>query len=148
MEVYLPIVEVQINVILILFVSFVIGFLSGLFRVGGGFLMTPFFLLGQDYSISFDGESYIETIYPGPLGDSPRTLCYWAKFIDNSEVGTFSYGSSSFGTDFISFHNWNASGDEPCIGPSFTMTGAGITYDDISASDYDWHHFAFVLNGI
>jgi hypothetical protein len=111
------------------------------------FLMTPFFLLGQDYSISFDGESYIETLYPGPLGDSPRTLCYWAKFIDNSEVGTFSYGSSSFGTDFISFHNWNATGDEPCIGPSFTMTGAGITYDDISASDYDWHHFAFVLNG-
>ena len=43
MEVYLPIVEVQINVILILFVSFIIGFLSGLFGVGGGFLMTPFF---------------------------------------------------------------------------------------------------------
>ena len=38
MEVYLPIVEVQINVILILFVSFIIGFLSGLFGVGGGFL--------------------------------------------------------------------------------------------------------------
>ena len=41
MEVFLPIAEVQINVILILFVSFVIGFLSGLFGVGGGFLMTP-----------------------------------------------------------------------------------------------------------
>ena len=40
MEVYLPIAEVQINVILILFVSFIIGFLSGLFGVGGGFLMT------------------------------------------------------------------------------------------------------------
>ena len=45
MEVYLPIVEVQINVILILFVSFVIGFLSGLFGVGGGFLMTPLLIL-------------------------------------------------------------------------------------------------------
>jgi len=31
MEIYLPIVEVQINVILVLFVSFIIGFLSGLF---------------------------------------------------------------------------------------------------------------------
>ena len=41
MEVFLPIAEVQISVILILFVSFVIGFLSGLFGVGGGFLMTP-----------------------------------------------------------------------------------------------------------
>ena len=44
MEVYLPIVEVQINVILILFVSYIIGFLSGLFGVGGGFLMTPFLI--------------------------------------------------------------------------------------------------------
>ena len=41
MEVYLPIAEVQINLILILFVSYIIGFLSGLFGVGGGFLMTP-----------------------------------------------------------------------------------------------------------
>ena len=44
MEVYLPIVEVEINVILILFVSFIIGVLSGLFGVGGGFLMTPFLI--------------------------------------------------------------------------------------------------------
>ena len=44
MEVYLPIVEVQINIILILFVSFIIGFLSGLFGVGGRFLMTPFLI--------------------------------------------------------------------------------------------------------
>ena len=44
MEVYLPIAEVQINVLLILFVSYVIGFLSGLFGVGGGFLMTPFLI--------------------------------------------------------------------------------------------------------
>ena len=44
MEVFLPIAEVQINVVLILFVSFIIGFLSGLFGVGGGFLMTPFLI--------------------------------------------------------------------------------------------------------
>ena len=44
MEVFLPIAEVQINIVLFLFVSFVIGFLSGLFGVGGGFLMTPFLI--------------------------------------------------------------------------------------------------------
>ena len=37
MEVYLPIAEVQINIILILFVSYIIGFLSGLFGVGRRF---------------------------------------------------------------------------------------------------------------
>ena len=41
MEIYLPIAEVQINIVLFLVVSFIVGFLSGLFGVGGGFLMTP-----------------------------------------------------------------------------------------------------------
>ena len=44
MEIYLPIVQVHIDVILILFVSFGVGVLSGLFGVGGGFLMTPFLI--------------------------------------------------------------------------------------------------------
>ena len=55
MEVYLPIVEVQINVILILFVSFVIGFLSGLFGVGGGFFNDSVFNFYGDTS-SFRGS--------------------------------------------------------------------------------------------
>ena len=42
MEIYLPIVQVNIDVIFILFLSFGVGVLSGLFGVGGGFLMTPF----------------------------------------------------------------------------------------------------------
>ena len=44
MEIYLPIVQVHIDVIFILFVSFAVGVLSGLFGVGGGFLMTPFLI--------------------------------------------------------------------------------------------------------
>ena len=42
MEVFLPIAQVPINVLEILFLSGVVGILSGLFGVGGGFLMTPF----------------------------------------------------------------------------------------------------------
>ena len=44
MEIYLPIVQVHIDVISILFISFAVGVLSGLFGVGGGFLMTPFLI--------------------------------------------------------------------------------------------------------
>ena len=44
MEIYLPIVQVHIDIILILFISFGVGVLSGLFGVGGGFLMTPFLI--------------------------------------------------------------------------------------------------------
>ena len=41
MEIYLPIAEVSVNVFLILGMGGGVGFLSGLFGVGGGFLMTP-----------------------------------------------------------------------------------------------------------
>ena len=41
MSFYLPIAEIQINLLLILFFGFIVGFMSGLFGVGGGFLMTP-----------------------------------------------------------------------------------------------------------
>ena len=41
MSFYLPIADIQINLLLILFFGFIVGFMSGLFGVGGGFLMTP-----------------------------------------------------------------------------------------------------------
>ena len=41
MTFYLPIAEIEINLLLILFFGFVVGFMSGLFGVGGGFLMSP-----------------------------------------------------------------------------------------------------------
>lgn len=41
MQIYLPIAEVSVNVFLLLGLGGAVGFLSGLFGVGGGFLMTP-----------------------------------------------------------------------------------------------------------
>ena len=41
MEFYLPIAQVQINIFTLLILSFAVGFLSGIFGIGGGFLMTP-----------------------------------------------------------------------------------------------------------
>jgi uncharacterized membrane protein YfcA len=40
-QIYLPIAEVSVNIYLILGMGGVVGFLSGVFGVGGGFLMTP-----------------------------------------------------------------------------------------------------------
>ncbi len=41
MQIYLPIAEQSLNVFLVLGMGGVVGFLSGMFGVGGGFLMTP-----------------------------------------------------------------------------------------------------------
>jgi len=41
MQIYLPIAEISVNIFLILGMGGAVGFLSGVFGVGGGFLMTP-----------------------------------------------------------------------------------------------------------
>ena len=41
MHVYLPIAEMSVNVLIYLGLGAAVGFLSGLFGIGGGFLMTP-----------------------------------------------------------------------------------------------------------
>ena len=41
MDIYLPIAEMSVNLFLLLGLGGVVGFLSGVFGVGGGFLMTP-----------------------------------------------------------------------------------------------------------
>ena len=41
MNIYLPIAEMSVNIFLLLGLGGIVGFLSGMFGVGGGFLMTP-----------------------------------------------------------------------------------------------------------
>ncbi len=41
MQIYLPIADLPVNIFLILGLGLAVGFLSGMFGIGGGFLMTP-----------------------------------------------------------------------------------------------------------
>ncbi len=45
MEIYLPIAGMSINFFLVIGIGGVVGFLSGLFGVGGGFLLTPLMMM-------------------------------------------------------------------------------------------------------
>jgi uncharacterized membrane protein YfcA len=45
MEIYLPIAEISINIFLMIILGFFVGLLSGLFGIGGGFLLTPLMIL-------------------------------------------------------------------------------------------------------
>jgi uncharacterized protein len=44
MQIYLPIAELSVNALVIIGLGAAVGFLSGLFGVGGGFLITPFLI--------------------------------------------------------------------------------------------------------
>ena len=55
MQVYLPIAEMSVDALVILLLGAIVGFLSGLFGVGGGFLMTPLLIfLGVPPAIAAD----------------------------------------------------------------------------------------------
>src|SRR5215471_8917677 len=45
MDVYLPVAEVSLDIFVLLGLGAAVGFLSGVFGVGGGFLLTPLLIL-------------------------------------------------------------------------------------------------------
>ena len=68
MEFFLPIAEVYVSLHFIFFLSFVVGILSGLFGVGGGFLMTPFLIfLGVPpaYAVANEANNILGTSISG-----------------------------------------------------------------------------------
>ena len=68
MEVFLPIAQVFVNPIEILLLSSIVGVLSGLFGVGGGFLMTPFLIfLGVPpaYAVANEANNILATSVSG-----------------------------------------------------------------------------------
>ena len=94
MEVFLPIAEVQINVVLILFVSFVIGFLSGLFGVGGGFLMTPFLIfmgIPPAFAVANEANNILAS-------SSSGALTHWFKKTLDIKIGWLIIGGGLIGT--------------------------------------------------
>ena len=44
MQIYLPVAELSLNIFLLIGLGLAIGFLSGMFGIGGGFIMTPFLI--------------------------------------------------------------------------------------------------------
>ena len=68
MEVFLPIAQVNVSALEIILLSAIVGVLSGLFGVGGGFLMTPFLIfLGVPpaYAVANEANNILATSVSG-----------------------------------------------------------------------------------
>ena len=58
MHIYLPIAEISVNVLLLIGLGGIVGILSGMFGVGGGFLMTPLlFFIGIPPAVAVASEA-------------------------------------------------------------------------------------------
>ena len=70
LDIYLPIAQVNVDIFLLLFLSLAVGVLSGLFGVGGGFLMTPFLIfmgIPPIYAVPNEVNNILATSVSGSL---------------------------------------------------------------------------------
>lgn len=84
MSIYLPIAELSVNPLLILFLGGVTGFLSGMFGIGGGFLMTPLLIfIGVPHAVavSTSANQIIAASFSG-------FLAHWRKKNVDFQIGT------------------------------------------------------------
>jgi|TARA_B100001758_G_scaffold160021_1_gene137951 uncharacterized membrane protein YfcA len=94
LEIYLPIAQVNIDIFLLLFVSLAVGILSGLFGVGGGFLMTPFLIfmgIPPVYAVPNEVNNILATSVSG-------SLTHWYKQTLDYKMGMMIVAGGIVGT--------------------------------------------------
>ncbi|MEZ5831222.1 MAG: sulfite exporter TauE/SafE family protein [Dongiaceae bacterium] len=83
-QVYLPIAEISVSVLLLLGLGGGVGFLSGLFGVGGGFLMTPLLIfIGVPPPVAVATQSN-QTVATSVSG----VLAHWSRDNVDFKMGT------------------------------------------------------------
>ena len=71
MSIYLPIAELSVNIFLLLSLGGVVGFLSGMFGLGGGFLMTPLLIfigIPTNVAVATSANQIVASSISGTLG--------------------------------------------------------------------------------
>lgn len=84
MQIYLPIAELPVSIFLVLGLGAAVGFISGMFGVGGGFLMTPLLIfIGIPPAIAVATES-------AQIAASSMTgaIAYWRRKALDVKLGT------------------------------------------------------------
>ena len=75
MQIYLPIAEISVNAFLLLGLGGIVGILSGMFGVGGGFLMTPLlFFIGipPAVAVATEANQIVASSFSGVLAHFKR----------------------------------------------------------------------------
>tara|TARA_S200000501_G_C20858946_1_gene758857 strand:+ start:1301 stop:2434 length:1134 start_codon:yes stop_codon:yes gene_type:complete len=94
LDIYLPIAQVNVDIFLLLFLSLAVGVLSGLFGVGGGFLMTPFLIfmgIPPVYAVPNEVNNILATSVSG-------SLTHWYKDTLDYKMGLMIVSGGVVGT--------------------------------------------------
>jgi len=94
MSIYLPIAELSVNIILLLSIGGVVGFLSGMFGLGGGFLMTPILIfmgIPTNVAVATSANQIVASSISGTIG-------YWRQGLVDFKMGGVLLIGSFFGS--------------------------------------------------
>ena len=93
MQIYLPVAELSLNVFLLAGIGLAIGFLSGMFGVGGGFIMTPLLIfLGVPSAVAVGtGASQIVA------ASVSSAVGHWRRGNIDTQMGYLLIGGGFFG---------------------------------------------------
>ena len=94
MDFFLPVAEVYVSLPLIFILSLVVGILSGLFGVGGGFLMTPFLIflgIPPSYAVANEANNILGTSVSG-------STTHWLKNTLDYKMGFMIVIGGAIGT--------------------------------------------------
>jgi uncharacterized protein len=94
LQIYLPIAELPVDILVILAMGIAVGFISGMFGVGGGFLMTPLLIfIGIPPAIAVATES-------SQIAASSMTgsIVYWRKRALDVKLGSVLLAGGLTGT--------------------------------------------------
>ncbi len=96
MQVYLPIAEISVNVFYLLGLGGLVGALSGLFGVGGGFLMTPFLIftgIPPTVAVATEANQILGASVSG-------VLAYWRRSSVDFKMGFVLLAGGMVGSSF------------------------------------------------
>ncbi len=95
-QIYLPIAELPVNIFLILAMGLAVGFISGMFGIGGGFLMTPLLIfLGISPAVAV--ASVTGQIAASSLSGA---ISYWRRRAVDVALAMMLLGGGILGTAF------------------------------------------------
>ncbi|MEX0694542.1 MAG: sulfite exporter TauE/SafE family protein [Rhodospirillales bacterium] len=96
MQIYLPIAELSVNIFLILGMGGGVGFLSGVFGVGGGFLMTPLLIfigIPPVVAVATEANQIVASSVSG-------VLAHWRRGNVDFKMGTLLLTGGVIGSSF------------------------------------------------
>jgi hypothetical protein len=94
MEIYLPIAEMSVHWLVVLGMGFGVGFLSGVFGIGGGFLLTPlliFYGIPPGVAVATTASQISAVTFSG-------VLAHWRRRTVDLKMGAVMVGSGLVGT--------------------------------------------------